>query len=275
MKGNAMATLSITKAWNETVEFVRREAGLLFPIAFMLIALPGGILQLFAPGPGASQAEQVRAVLMLIPFGVVAGVIGLIGTIALSFLALRPGNSVGEALQVGARRFIMLFAAWLLISLAAAVALIPLVLLLGIFGENGEPATVAGTVVLLLLLYLVVFIALWVRLMLMPPVAAVESVGPIEIIRRSWNLTAGHFWKLLGFVLLLVLAAIVVLLAATVIAGILIFLIAGPPAPGSASMIVLMLVTAVLQSVFTILFTTVSARIYVQLSGEETPRVFT
>ena len=29
-----MAKLSITEAWNETAEFVRREAGLLFPIAF-------------------------------------------------------------------------------------------------------------------------------------------------------------------------------------------------------------------------------------------------
>ena len=44
-----MANLSITTAWNETASFVQREARLLFPIAFLLIALPGGLFQMMLP----------------------------------------------------------------------------------------------------------------------------------------------------------------------------------------------------------------------------------
>ena len=41
-----MANLSITTAWNETVAFIAREARLVLPIAFLLLALPGAAMQL-------------------------------------------------------------------------------------------------------------------------------------------------------------------------------------------------------------------------------------
>ena len=274
-----MTTLSISRAWNETAAFVAREARLLFPIAFLLVALPAGILQLMAPSPTATPAEQVQAVLLLLPLALLAGILGLIGTIALSYLALRPGASVGEALQVGGRRFIMLFAAWLLIGLGMVAALIPLFVVAALLGGAGgriEPTSGAAVIfILLLLIYLAGFVALWVRLLLMAPVAAVENAGPIEIIRRSWDLTREHFWKLLGLVLLLILAALVVLFAVSTVAGILIILVAGPPQPGSGAMILLILVSALIQSAVSMIFATLAARLYAQLSGEDTPRVFT
>ena len=44
-----MPSLSITRAWNETVEFVRQEARLLLPVAFMLVALPVALMEAIAP----------------------------------------------------------------------------------------------------------------------------------------------------------------------------------------------------------------------------------
>jgi hypothetical protein len=272
-----MANLSITQAWNETAEFVRREAGLLFPIAFLLVALPGGIVQLFVPEPGGTSAEQVGRLLMLIPLGLVAGILGMIGTIALTYLALQPGASVGEALKVGGRRFLMLLAASLLIVLGLIASLIPLVavfMALGVREGVTPTGATASAVFLIFLVYLIGLAALWVRLMLMTPVAAVENAGPIAIIRRSWNLTAGHFWKLLGFLLLFLLAALVVLIAFSAVVGIFLALLVGRPEPGTTAMIIFMLVTALFQSAFSLVLVTLVARIYAQLAGTKLPEVF-
>ena len=37
------------------------------------------------------------------------------------------------------------------------------------------------------------------------PVASEETVGPIGIIRRSWELTRGNWWRLFGFIVLFLL----------------------------------------------------------------------
>lgn len=264
-----MANLSITTAWNETVAFISREAGLILPIAFLLLALPGAAMQLVMPTPAPGQTPEFPALLLLLfPVALVAG---MVGSIAITFLALRPGQSVGEALQRGLARFLILFLASLLIAVAAAIVLIPLVLLLagGAALSGGNPAALAGPLLLVLLVFVIAAIALWVRLLLMTPVAAAENVGPIAIISRSWALTGGHFWKLLGFALMLLLAAIVVSVAISAVLGIIVFLVAGPPVPGSVSMIVMMIVSALIQSVLSAVFLVLIARVYAQLAGSD------
>lgn len=268
-----MARLSITEAWNETAAFVRDEARLLFPIAFLLVALPGGVLQLFMPPPPAPGAPPpLGAWLLIMPLSVVAA---MIGTIALSYLALRPGASVGEALLVGARRFIFLLAATLLVALAAILAAIPLFALGALaFTGGATPEALAGFSLLVLLVVLLGMLALWVRLMLMTPVTAVEDAGPIGIIRRSWELTRGHFWRLLGFVLLVFVAALIVMAAVSAVAGILVMLLLGPPEPLTLSAILVVLVGSLMQALFSMIFATLIARIYVQLAGFASPDVF-
>ena len=268
-----MANLSITTAWNETASFVQREARLLFPIAFLLIALPGGLLQMFMPVAVPGQPPQVGAWLLLIPVAIVAS---MIGSISISYLALRPGASVGEALEVGARRFIMLFAASLLIGLAAIILFVPLVLIIGGGAAMGGTPSVAmvGLIGLFAIVFLVVVLAFWVRLMLMTSVAAAENSGPIGIISRSWELTSGHFWKLLGFVLLAFVVFMVISMVVGAIGGIAIVLMAGQLEPGSFATFLVMLVGALVNMVMTVYFTTLLARIYLQLSGSGRESIF-
>ena len=271
-----MANLSITTAWNESVEFFKREAGLVLPVAFFLLAVPSALFQIMMPAPPVpGQAPEAGLWLLLLPLVIVAS---MVGSIAISWLALRPGSSVGEALQVGLRRFIMLFAASLLIAIAAVVVFVPLLLIVGgasMMGTGGNPAAATGSMVLVLLIFGIAMIALWIRLMLMTPVTAAEPVGPIDIIRRSWELTAGHFWKLLGFMILLLVVAFVISVAIGAIFGILLFATVGPPEPGSLSMNLLTIVSALVQSVFGAILATILARIYVQVSGGNPERVFT
>ncbi|HEV2866562.1 MAG TPA: glycerophosphoryl diester phosphodiesterase membrane domain-containing protein [Allosphingosinicella sp.] len=264
-----MANLSITTAWNESVSFLKREAGLVLPIAFLLVGLPTAAFQLAAPVMAPGSTPEAGLWLLLLPLGMVAG---MVGGIAISYLALRPGTSVGEALQVGLRRFIMLFGASLLIFLAAMLILVPLILIVAggaIFSGTTNPHALVGPLLLVFLIFSVIAVAFWVRLALMSPVTAVEDAGPIGIIRRSWQLTAGHFWKLLGFMLLLLLAMLILMFAITAVLGIIVALSAGPPTPGSLSIVIMTIVSALIQSIASALFAIVFARIYHQLSARD------
>ncbi len=256
-----MQNLSINTAWNETAAFVKREAGLLFPIAFALIALPAAFFQAMAPRtvPGTTP-EPGSWMLLFIP----VIVLSMIGTLTLTVLALRPGTVVADALKTAARRFLPVLGAILLLVAAAALASVPLAILLVMFVSQ------AVLTALMALVFLGAFIFLWVRLMLMNPVGAVEPLGPIAIIRRSWALTAGHFWRLFGFVLLMVDLFLVLSFAVSAVGGILIVLVAGAPEPGSLGAVLILLLAALLNTILSVYFTTIIARIYAQLSGFST-----
>lgn len=263
-----MANLSITTAWNETAAFVAREAQLVLPVGFLLLALPGAVLQMLMPTPVPGELPQAGAWLAAVP---VAIVISLIGTIAITLLALRPGTSVGEALQHGARRLIPIFLAILLLALGAMLLMVPVMMLFGgLAVAAGNPAIAA----LAALAVLPAALFLWVRFALMTPIAAAEPIGPIAIIQRSWALSRGHFWKLLGFLVLLVIAAMVISIAVGALVGIVVFLIAGTPTPGSVGSYLMLIVSALVQAVVSTVFAVMIARVYAQLAGTGTSDVF-
>jgi hypothetical protein len=132
-------------------------------------------------------------------------------------------------------------------------------------------ATVPNTplVLLLALLYLAAACFFAIRFVLSAPVASAEPVGPIGILRDSWRLTAGHWWRLFGFVILFFIAAIVVLVAAGGAVGVLAGVLFGGIEPMSAGALVLALVQALLNAALTVLFTVMLARIYLQLAGRD------
>ena len=264
-----MVNVSVTAAWNETAAFVKREARLLFPLAFMLIALPVAILQALVPAASEGEMPPPGAWLALIPLVMIATGIG---NIAIAYLAVRPNRSVRDAIGRGARRLLPLLGALLLLVLVltAAVFVASTVAALVVPGATqgaatGQPTPALGMamlIVALLLLPLLLFVA--GRLMLMTPVAAAEDGGPIAIIRRSWALSAGYFWKLLGALVLMMIAMWVVMLAVEAVFGSLIILLAGQPRPGNTSAFLIILVRAALNTVIAVYFYTMIARIYAQ-----------
>lgn len=268
--------LSITTAWNETAAFVKQEAGALVLIAFALGVLPGIILQVVFGrliGPGLQVAPTVKPdlapflsalpliLLLLIP----VVVLSIWGNLTINILALRRERVIGSAFRAAARRILPLIGATLLLGLAAFVAIIPMVAIAGI----GSGAPHLGLFALLFLILWLAFVFIAIRLMLMTPVAAAEPLGPIGIVRRSWQLTSGHFWKLLGFLFLLMLVLIVFAMVVGAIGGILLTLTLGQPTPGSFSSLVLQLLTGALQAIFITYFIVLIARIYAQLSGTD------
>ncbi|HEY0130799.1 MAG TPA: hypothetical protein VGB57_05285 [Allosphingosinicella sp.] len=262
-----MARLSITTAWNESATFLKLHFGALFTIALAFVALPNVAMQ--ALGPAAAtpgETPEPGLWLLLIPLVLVLNVAA---SLAMSSLALGRMNVVGEAIAHGFRRFLPMLGAIAILIVAMCVVFVPLVMLSGLTPDDFTRPTPANSGRLLLVMLLVMGVGLFfaVRLLLMTPVAAAERAGSIAIIRRSWNLTAGHFWKLLGFLLLMLIVLLVVTMVATMILGLLIAAVAGPPLPGTTGGFVLALVSSLVNAAFVVVTTTLIARIYVQLSG--------
>lgn len=268
-----MPALSITDAWNETAAFMGREGRLVLPVGFMLIALPGAIVQAASPTAQPNQMPEPGLWLALVPLWLVAT---LIGNLAISTLALRPGISVGEAIQQGTRRFLPVLGAALLIGVGAMVAMIPMMLLVVLVaiatGLSPANPAIAALPILIVLPLLIFF---WVRLLPINPVGAVEPVGPVAILKRSWALTAGHFWQLFGFLLLFLIVWMVVVGVVAGVGGILIALAAGPPQPDSLSFYLMLILSTLIQAGLASVFGVMVARIYAQLAPPDPGPVFT
>lgn len=262
-----MARLSISQAWVETRERLRRDGNLYLSVALALLVLPHTLAGLIVPGgqvgPGAGGAAPL---LML-----AVGLVSLIGQIALVRLASGPSASVGEAIGHGARRLLPTLAALLLFGILIILLAMPFIMAmiaLGMIEPNAATPTGAraGSFGLALLLLIVVAIVLSVRLMMILPVSSAEGLGPLKILRRSWQLTAGHYARLLGLLLLLVIAALTLMLVAAILGGIA-GRLAGDIEPMSLGALISAAFAAIAQAAFTILSSVMFARVYLQLVG--------
>lgn len=272
-----MAALNLTAAWNETAIFVKREARLIFPIALLLNALPIAFATAMAPRPASGALmPEAGAWMLLIP---VAAAIGLVGRIAISTLALRPGRSVGEALRRGAARFLPLAAVYLLAGLAIALALLFVAMILGLLvpgAASGAPSAQAARSFALLLALVMVPLLLFAftRILLAAPIAAAEECGPVDLAKRSWRLSGPVFWPLVGFIVLSSVLSLVISFVGVRIVGLPILLVAGPPQPGSISAVLLLVVAAFVDMVVQACLITMTARLYAQLAPPDRAAVF-
>lgn len=257
-----MPRLSIAAAWSETAALVKREGGILFLVAFGLVALPTSILQAAMPPAAQGQPPEGGAwTLLIIPMIVLS----IIGSLTITNLALGRAADAREAFTRALRRFPAVLAAALLLGLIAALAAIPVAVLLVLVTGTG-----AASLALLSAAIVAAFLFIWVRMMLLNPVGAVEPVGPLGILRRSWRLTSGHFWKLLGFILVLLIVFAVLTLAINAVLGSLIILLAGRPRDGNLSQGLLLLLGGLLNAGLAVVLTVMAARIYAQLEGGAT-----
>jgi hypothetical protein len=207
-----MASISISKAWDETNGLVRREAALLVPVALALIALPGVLLAQVRPVATAQSATTIMMSQQAMLANAVGLLITLFASLVLTLLALRPGISVAEAMRAALLRFP--------IALGASLVTPVMPLLTG--GEAAVQRLSPGFA-LLLLGYLCAIMGLLlyglVRLLLLNTVAAAERLGVIATIRRSWALTRGIVSRLLGFVVLFLALSVIVSFAVVAAGG--------------------------------------------------------
>lgn len=114
----------------------------------------------------------------------------------------RLGSGAGAALAVAA-----------LTGVVVAGAIVGVMVVVGLLTDAvGDGAWL----ILLILVPGLMAVVIWIgiRLLLAPCVIAVEKAGPIQAIRRSWNLSKGLFWHILGIYLV---ASLLIWLAATTV----------------------------------------------------------
>ena len=255
-----MGRLSVSAAWDESKVILARDGGLMGAVALALIVLPQVILAVVGAPVGAEATALTRAVY----FAVLC--LGFVGQIALNRLAIGPSTTVKDAIAQGFARLLPVVAVIFVVFLAVAVVATILAMVLGSAGivmmsKGGEPSPS------LLLLLIVLLVVTFAVLQLVFPVAAAETGNPLRLAGRSWQLSRGNYWRLLGFVCSVFLGLGVVLLAVQLGVGSVVALTLGAPKPGSVSALVNGLVSGVLQAGFTILTATMLARMYLQLAG--------
>ena len=259
-----MARVSLSTAWDESRAILTRDGRLLVAVALALIVLPTVIVGLVVPTAGGERETYHRLL------QAAGGLIGLIGQLALVRLVIGPPTTVGAAISHGARRFPSLLGAIILLVLMFLLMVIPVVLILAFTGSADltNPSRAAtGASAALILLMLIAILAISARFMVSTAVAGAEAVGPLAILKRSWSVTRGHYWKLLGLLLLLLVVAIVIMAAAAALGGVLGAIIDPDLEPMSLGALVMALFTGVGQGVFAVLSAVMVTRIYLQLAG--------
>lgn len=220
-----------TRIYRDRPRIVLTISAAVFAVAFVLTVIISGAS--FVPLAGSLEAAietpdasvgvtgDVVSGLPTIFASLASGLLTMIAvqlvTVAVAPLALGQATerplSDGEAWQAVRRRGGAAVLAGLLLSLAMMLALA----VLG--GLGALPLALTGeatwwTVVPLLLGILAsagLMLWLWARTALVTPAIAIEGLGPIAGLRRSFQLTAGQrLWRVLGISLLLALLASVV-----------------------------------------------------------------
>ncbi len=262
-----MSSLSIGKAWDEAKSALQAHRKLIVPVALGMVLLPAVVASMIEPQVPAGQQPppgpwMLGALAMII--------VMIIGEIAMVLLVNGWRGSVGEAIGQASRRTPTLI-------LAALAFLVPIILLFSIILaitaigsiESGEFdwTALSGTGWLLLFLCTLVLLYASIRLLPLVAVVACEAVGPIAAIKRSFALTSGHFWRLLGFLLLLMVAFLIVALTVGAVVGGLVTIGLGQPEPWSLSLLLIALAGGLVQAGFVMVYIAMLARIYAQLSA--------
>ena len=264
-----MSAFSISAAWEETKSVLERDGRLFASVALALIILPAAIMGVLDPRVDQGQQAPAWFNLMIL----VISLISLAGQLALIRLALGPSVTVGGAISHGFRRLPIYVLALILLTIGVVLVTIPFVMgavAMGMNLQTGTEAQITGPFLGILLIYLLAIFALMTRFLLAMPVASLERAGPLDLLKRSWTLTAGQWAKLFGFLIVALLGAALVILSVALVVGSLTALLFDSSGPMTLAALIQGIAQAVVTGIFSVLFTLMLARIYVQLSGRDT-----
>ena len=259
--------LSIGKAWEEASAFLGKEARLVAPVALATFALPAIIAGWAYPGETAGGGAGWLLVVVLLA--------AMVGQMTIVLLANGWRGSIGEAMIKAARRLPTLCGALI-------IAFLPVMLVAAVgFGASltsagiTDPAAVTpemiaklpniGWLLLFVLLFLVI---VGVRLFPISAIAVSEPIGPINLLKRSWTLTKGVFWRLFVLALLLGILAVVLDLAITAVVGSIATLATGEPKAFNLSALIVALPSGLVGAMVSSVSAAMVGRVYAQLSVE-------
>lgn len=257
-----MNKLSIGDVWVQSAAFLRAEGRLVAPIALALLAIPGALLMMIMPpdskGAPTTMADQPPPGPWLLGALLLLGVM-LVGQLAISRLAIGWDGSVGSALKLSARRFLTLLGANMLL---VVIVFVPLLIVLTLFSLGGKAGEALGWVVIAIPLLMV-----FIRASLSLPIAVNETDGPLATLRRSFAISRGSSWRLLGFAAVFAMGAVVLAGAVSAVTGLVLVALVGAPEPWSVALALMALVAGVAQAAILSVWTVMLSRIYLSLTS--------
>ena len=266
--------VKMSTVWDRTAEFLSENIAAILPIALFAFFVPASVGGSFQPvlltaTPGLALALR----LVQLAFAILS----VWGSLAITALALEGAS--GETAGTIARRRLL---PALLVSVALGVAMIALVLpvsiVLAVSGYDltaigrGDAVEISSSAAAFVSIYFLVFsiAMLWIgaRLIVVTPVIVREGLM-LGSIPRSWRLTRGSTWRIIGVLILFVVVASVSALAANTVFGSIFALVAGGGEDGiSLAGVLTSTVTAAVQTAFLVLLPAFTAKLYLALAAQ-------
>lgn len=261
--------------WDRATEFLGDNIGAVTPIAVAAIFVPASINDAIAPLGTANPDLQIWVSLA----GMILAVVSIFGELTIMALALDANRTPGAAAQVAFGKLV--WAVLITVSLLAGMmlALVPIAFIAVAAGldtagfmTNDQAAISAaigalpGSIILAILAYMLLWaiVAIWVsaRLTLAYPALVGEGLG-LGAIGRSWVLTKGLAWKIVGVLLLYIIVSAVAGLAAKAAFGGVLGLIAGGAEPGSVASVLTSVAVGTVGTAFVVLQAAFVAKLFV------------
>lgn len=266
--------VSMGNVWDRTTAFIGDHLAALLPVALAAIFVPLSVLGNLSPLMKSSAGpEKLLLGLILVLLGVTV----LWANLTIIALALDPSRGRDPAGRVAARRLPVVVGVSILVGLAVLLLVIPIPvgLMLGGYdfqaaaagGDPGAPTGGAALFVGLYALVLVIAIIWFAARIALVNVAIVAERRGIGAIARSFELTRGIVWKIIGIVLLYLIVSQVAELATKAVFGSILALAIGGDGPVTVASVITAVLVGAVTTGFTVIGAVFAAELYLAVSG--------
>ncbi|MDT9599843.1 hypothetical protein [Sphingosinicella rhizophila] len=233
---------SYSAVWEDTVRLIRGNASLLIALAGVFMFLPALLMGYFLPAPpAATMTELARLAEEYFhanwAWMLLANLANMAGALAMLQLLFGARPTVGQAIAHGLALLPFYFLATILSDIMIGIGAI---LILPGFYLFGRMAVLA------------------------PVMAAEDRRNPIDAIGRSFALSRGNGWAVIGLVVMVAVTAFVLSFLVNAIFGSVFIILLGQHIGGMLALIVRAVTSAAFSTLMVILF----AAIYRRLAGE-------
>lgn len=269
-------SVSMSSVWDRTTAFLAENLSSVATIAAVAIFLPSAISGSLAPLKAAGPGWSLALGALSLAFGLVA----LWAQLAIAAMAIDPATRADGGRGLATQRLPRMILVMLVILAVAVVLSLPIIIALQIGGVDirsmGQPemrANLTPGLALFLTLYLLVMVPvvmfLVARFCILTTAIVVAEGQGVAALGRSYRVTSGLSWKLIGVILLYGIVMMVCSMAATTVFGALFSFLFQSVEPVSTATVLTAIVEAAVGAVFSVIGTVFPAKLYKTLSERE------
>lgn len=265
-----MSSLSIGKAWEEASTFLRRESRLVTPVALTMFMVPATLYGWYNPTGDPNQASAGLGW----PILLILLVMTIMGQMVIAGMAIGWSGSVGAGLGHAFKRVWGVLGAVMLVFIPLTVVLLLAIAILVGGAGIADPSQITPEslakvpgVAPVLLATIVLFLFVGTKLFPMAAIGMVETANPLRLLARSWTITRGSFWRLLGTFLLILVVNFVASVAVLTVIGSIMTIAAGQAQPYNLTALIVALFDGLVGALIAAISAALVGRIYVQLSA--------